>query len=219
MHRRFSVPKAPSTTTAAGSSDIPSHLFGYDVVSRIGRGAASTMYCVSNSSGQLFALKHVLRHSEKDDRFIQQLQTELEMTQKFRHPALRKAIEFKTPRKFFSNKINEAALILEWVDGEPLDEHAPSDLPTLLGLFAHCAGALASMHHLRLVHCDFKPNNVLICDGDTVKVIDFGQTCKDGTAKQRVQGTPDYIAPSRSSVRRWMPGRTFTVLALRSIGR
>jgi serine/threonine-protein kinase len=30
-----------------------------------------------------------------------------------------------------------------------------------------------------------------------VKVIDFGQSCKIGTVKERIQGTPDYIAPEQ----------------------
>ncbi|HZK81249.1 MAG TPA: protein kinase, partial [Humisphaera sp.] len=50
---------------------------------------------------------------------------------------------------------------------------------------------------LKLVHCDFKPHNVLRCKGDKVKVIDFGQTCKVGFGKNRVQGTPDFIAPEQ----------------------
>jgi serine/threonine-protein kinase len=30
-----------------------------------------------------------------------------------------------------------------------------------------------------------------------VKIIDFGQACRTGTVKQRVQGTPDFIAPEQ----------------------
>jgi eukaryotic-like serine/threonine-protein kinase len=30
-----------------------------------------------------------------------------------------------------------------------------------------------------------------------VKVIDFGQSCRIGTVKERIQGTPDYIAPEQ----------------------
>jgi len=31
----------------------------------------------------------------------------------------------------------------------------------------------------------------------TIKIIDLGQSCKIGTTKQRIQGTPDYIAPEQ----------------------
>ena len=30
-----------------------------------------------------------------------------------------------------------------------------------------------------------------------MKVIDFGQACKVGTVKERIQGTPDYISPEQ----------------------
>jgi serine/threonine-protein kinase len=46
-------------------------------------------------------------------------------------------------------------------------------------------------------HCDIKPNNILRNDKGEVKVIDFGQGCKIGTVKERIQGTPDYIAPEQ----------------------
>jgi len=47
------------------------------------------------------------------------------------------------------------------------------------------------------VHCDLKPNNILRSDAGVVKVIDFGQSCKIGTVKERIQGTPDFIAPEQ----------------------
>jgi serine/threonine protein kinase len=33
--------------------------------------------------------------------------------------------------------------------------------------------------------------------GTGAKLIDFGQTCKVGTVKERIQGTPDYISPEQ----------------------
>jgi serine/threonine-protein kinase len=167
------------------------------VVSRIGEGAGSTLYAVTDPAGQLFALKHVSKKAEGDDRFIQQLINEYDMSRLFRHQCLRKTIELKMPRKFFSNKVNEAGLVMEWVDGYGLDEHVPEDVPTVLSIFSHCAAALTSMHKLKLVHCDFKPANVMIGQGGAVKLIDFGQTCKMGTSKNRLQGTPDFIAPEQ----------------------
>ena len=46
-----------------------------------------------------------------------------------------------------------------------------------------------------------KPHNVIVgvgLDGEhTAKLIDLGQSCKTGTIKKRIQGTPDYIAPEQ----------------------
>jgi serine/threonine protein kinase len=50
------------------------------------------------------------------------------------------------------------------------------------------------------VHCDLKPNNILINPQGKVKVIDLGQACAIGTKKTRIQGTPDYIAPEQEKL-------------------
>ena len=42
-----------------------------------------------------------------------------------------------------------------------------------------------------------KPNNIVVDEELHVKVIDLGQACSSGTIKERIQGTPDYIAPEQ----------------------
>jgi len=176
---------------------MPKSLFGYDVVSRLGEGAGSTLYVVCDpQSGQLYALKHVIRKTDKDIRFIEQLQTEFEMSRSFRHPVLRKSIDLKINKKLLGG-ITDAGLVLELVDGTPLDQQPLLAIPKLVDVFTQVASGLASLHHLRLVHCDLKPSNILTCPDGQVKLIDFGQTCKNGTVKERVQGTPDFIAPEQ----------------------
>jgi serine/threonine protein kinase len=181
-----------------GGAELPKELFGYEVVDRIGEGAASTIYAVTDpKTHQLYALKHVVRKTEKDIRYIDQVENEYNVSKLFRHPGLRKSYDLKINRKVLFGPVTEAALVMEFVHGLPINEQRPTGVPAMVDTFTQTARALESMHHLRLVHCDLKPNNIIRDADGTVKVIDFGQACPFGTEKPRVQGTPDYIAPEQ----------------------
>src|SRR5688500_12115222 len=80
-------------------SKFPKSLFGYDVLSLVGEGAGSLIYCVSDKkTNQIYALKHVVRTTDKDVRFIEQLEAEHEVGQKVRHPGLRRTFDLKINR-------------------------------------------------------------------------------------------------------------------------
>jgi serine/threonine-protein kinase len=182
----------------AGGAKLPKELFGYEVVDRIGEGAASTIYAVTEpKTHQLYALKHVVRKTEKDIRYVDQVENEFNVSKLFRHPGLRRSFEMKVSRKVVFGAITEAALVMEFVHGLPLHEQQPKGVAAAIDCFTQTARALEALHHLRLVHCDLKPNNIIRDNDGRVKVIDFGQTCPFGTEKPRVQGTPDYIAPEQ----------------------
>ena len=51
------------------------------------------------------------------------------------------------------------------------------------------------MHKQGVFHADLKPNNLIHDRGTQVKVIDYGLAWIKGEAKDRVQGTPEYMAP------------------------
>lgn len=179
------------------SRPTPKSLFGYDVIDFIGQGAGSLIYAVSDArTHQLYALKHCIRRTEKDARFIDQLQAEFEVSRHFSHPALRKSFEMKETKTWLG-KVTEAALVMELFDGVPMDVQPPVGLLDQLDVFIQTAQGLEALHASGHVHCDLKPNNILIGPDKRVKVIDFGQTCRAGTAKERIQGTPDYIAPEQ----------------------
>jgi serine/threonine-protein kinase len=67
----------------------------------------------------------------------------------------------------------------------------------VLHIFSQVAEGVAHMNRAGWVHADLKPNNILVDEDRTVKLIDLGQSCPVGTTKQRIQGTPDYIAPEQ----------------------
>jgi serine/threonine-protein kinase len=172
-------------------------LLQYEVLERLGEGARSVIYAVSDpQTRQVYALKHVVRVDKKDDRFIEQMETEYEVSRHFTHPNLRRSYELKIIRNILM-QAREAFLVMELVDGRPLDVRPPRDMVEIVDTFIHAAQGLKAMHSLGYAHCDIKPNNILRAEQGMVKVIDFGQACKIGTVKERIQGTPDYIAPEQ----------------------
>jgi len=176
---------------------LPKRLFGYDVIDYLGQGAGSSIYVVSDpATHQLYALKHVVRKTEKDARFIDQLEAEYEVSKQFAHPALRKSVEMKETKTWLG-KVTEAALVMELFDGLPMDVAPPANVDGAVETFIQAAQGLEALHAAGFVHCDLKPNNILTGPDGGVKVIDFGQACRVGTVKERIQGTPDYIAPEQ----------------------
>src|SRR5688572_29273477 len=179
------------------SEPRPRSVMGFDVIDFIGEGAGSLLYAVSHpKSAQLYALKHVKPKTDKDQRFVEQLETEYAVGQLVRHAGLRRAVEMKVSRTLF-RKVTEAALVLELFDGTPLDRMLSLRTSEVVDVFIQVAEALDALHGIGYVHCDLKPNNILVGPEGDVKVIDLGQACLKGTAKSRIQGTPDYIAPEQ----------------------
>jgi eukaryotic-like serine/threonine-protein kinase len=195
-----------STAQQVENSFMAQKLLHYDVLERLGEGARSTIYAVSDpSTKQVYALKHVVRDEQKDIRFIEQMETEFEISRQFSHPNLRRSLELKINKSLLL-KVTEAFLLMELVDGKPLDvrpppNHSPEGLLAICDTFIQAAQGLKAMHQMGYAHCDIKPNNILRNEKGQVKIIDFGQSCKIGTIKERIQGTPDFIAPEQVSRR------------------
>lgn len=172
-------------------------LFGYKVLARLGQGAASTIYAVQDPrSKQVYALKHVIKRTEKDDRFLEQVELEASIGAKLSHPNLRRIERIVRGRKLF--RVNEVGLVMELVDAATLDRRLPESAGEAVRIFAQVARGLAHMHSKGYVHADMKPINVMVTEDRTVKVIDLGQACEIGCIKKRIQGTPGYMAPEQA---------------------
>jgi serine/threonine-protein kinase len=172
-------------------------LLHYEVLERIGEGARSTIYAVRDpGTGRNYALKYVVRNDAKDIRFVEQMETEFSISKQFNHENLRKVYDLKINKSMLM-KVTEAYLLMELVEGRTLDVARSNDLVRMVDVFIQVAHGLKHMHQLGFVHCDLKPINILLTPTSQVKIIDFGQSCKIGTVKDRIQGTPDYIAPEQ----------------------
>lgn len=172
-------------------------LLHYELQQQIGVGARSTIWrAIDTRTGRTVAIKHVLRKEDKDIRFIEQMEAEYELCRNFTHPNLRRALDLKIMRTIL-RRVTEAVMVMEYVDAIPLDVQQPPDTASTLDTFVQAAEGLKAMHTLGYVHCDIKPNNILRSTTGQVKVIDYGQSCPVDTVKERIQGTPDYIAPEQ----------------------
>jgi eukaryotic-like serine/threonine-protein kinase len=173
---------------------------GMRVLSEIGRGAASVIYLVQDpKSKQIWALKHVQKRSPKEQRFMDQAEIEHKIACAISHESIRKIPRIIKKGSLLNTR--ELFLVMEFVDGVSLHEEKPDRIDHLVDIFRQTAHGLAQMHDAGYVHADMKPHNVIVghdFDGNpTAKVIDLGQSCKAGTVKERIQGTPDYIAPEQ----------------------
>lgn len=170
---------------------------GYRIIREMGEGAASIIYVVQDpKTHQVWALKHVEKHDQKDTRFLDQAVLEHEVARKFDHPGMRRSEKVIKRHKML--RLTDVFVVMEFADGISMEKDPPRyNIELAVDLFHQVALALAHMHEKGYVHADMKPNNIIVCDTRIAKVIDLGQSCPIGTVKPRIQGTPDYIAPEQ----------------------
>jgi serine/threonine-protein kinase len=169
---------------------------GFSIIKRIGTGARSTIYQATDQQDKIdVALKRVIFEKPEDSRIFEQVETEYKVARRIDHPYIRKCYKLKKIRSMFV--VKELLLSMELFDGKNLEDSPSLSLLDVLLVFRMVASGLQAMHQRGFVHCDIKPNNILISEAGSIKIIDLGQSCKTGTVKPRIQGTPDYIAPEQ----------------------
>jgi serine/threonine-protein kinase len=177
---------------------------GFTIIKRIGTGARSTIYLATDEQNGLnVALKRVIFEKPEDARVFEQVQTEYKVARRIDHPYVRKCHKLRKIRNII--KVKELLLAMEYFDGQSLEDGPTLSLIDVLLVFRMVADGLGAMHQHGFVHCDVKPNNILLSKAGSIRIIDLGQSCRIGTTKQRIQGTPDYIAPEQVQRKPLMP--------------
>jgi len=94
-------------------------------------------------------------------------------------------------------------VVQEWVPGMTLDALiAPGcglPLPTLMQIIKPLCDALDYMHAHHVVHCDVKPDNIMLRQDQVVKLIDFGIALdvRVDAPSSVVAGTPSFMPPEQ----------------------
>ncbi len=134
-----------------------------------------------------------------DRRALDRFQFEMEITTRFDHPGLVKALPNAAAARRY--------LVMEWLDGQSLRrilETCGTLAPerAVRVTLALC-DALDYIHSRGIVHCDLKPENVIVDSADNAKLIDFGIAVDRRASwwrqrpRGRVSGSPDYMSPER----------------------
>lgn len=96
--------------------------------------------------------------------------------------------------------------VVEYVQGQSLQQWMlDNPKPTLVqirGTIDQIARGLRAMHRMEMIHQDLKPDNILLDESNTLKIIDFGSTKIAGLAEiksvleyNQIMGTANYSAP------------------------
>lgn len=173
----------------------------YRVVNVLGNGAGSTILQISDKTagGKRYALKVVKRQDADDDVYIAQAKVEFDVSRRLNHESIVKIYDMRLKRSWF--RVSGVELLMEYIDGKTLDEIEAPALGQLVLIFNRVASALAHMHRRGVYHGDLKPSNIMLSKTGTVKLIDLGTAWIKGEEKDRVQGTPQYMAPEQASER------------------
>uniref|UniRef100_A0AAQ6IGR6 Serine/threonine-protein kinase n=1 Tax=Anabas testudineus TaxID=64144 RepID=A0AAQ6IGR6_ANATE len=153
--------------------------------------------CKHRKSGRDVAIKIIdkLRFPTKQE---SQLRNEVAILQSLHHPGIVNLdCMFETPDRVF--------VVMEKLHGDMLEMILSSEkgrLPERITKFlvTQILVALRHLHFKNIVHCDLKPENVLLASADSfpqVKLCDFGfaRIIGEKSFRRSVVGTPAYLAP------------------------
>lgn len=178
---------------------------GFEIIATLPRGGMSTVYKARQISlDRIVALKTLPPALDSESTDINQFLSEARITANLKHPNIIQVYDFgKTVEGVYY-------FVMEFVSGYSLGQwirrkNHLSEENALLAAQSVAEALNYAWQTAQVVHCDIKPDNVMI-DGDgTVKVADLGLARSIRSALDEskaiagmVVGTPNYISPEQS---------------------
>lgn len=165
----------------------------YRIERRLGTGAFATVYqAMDQIEGIRVALK-IPHETILDDQVLKDFRQEVRLTAKLEHPHI-------LPLKNASFIDGQFVIVL------PLGEKTLADrltkrmsLKRALDFGEQLLDAVAYAHRERIVHCDIKPENVILFPGNQLRLSDFGiAKVAQKTLRGSGTGTVGYMAPEQA---------------------
>lgn len=126
----------------------------------------------ANYNGRKVIIKTLKAEHANDPKCRQNLKKEYELTSELDYKFIRKALGFETIQGLGD------CIILEYVEGKSLAEHVrvgTLNEKQIKNVLIDICDALNYMHQRMIIHCDLKPENVIVTANDfRAKVIDIG---------------------------------------------
>lgn len=174
-------------------------LDGYFIEAEVHASPRSHLYRVRDSkTGQLFALKAPSEQFEDDEDYRSHFAIEGWIGQRITHKNL---IRIHPPTRAPQCLYH----IMDWLEGESLagwhDRQARVDIAVVVGFARQIVAGLRALHRRDTLHQDLKPDNILLCNDGTLKLIDLGSarvaSLQESSPRDVLDrpGAADYAAP------------------------
>ncbi|MCA9944787.1 MAG: serine/threonine protein kinase [Anaerolineales bacterium] len=176
----------------------------YELIERIGSGGMSVVYKARDRAlGRIVAVKMMHESFTNDKGFLKRFQQEAHSAANLAHPNI------VTVHDIGQDEYKHY-IVMEFVEGQTLKQiirsynDEPMPISRALDLIIQVCNGIGYAHRANLVHCDVKPQNVIVTVDERVKVADFGIARAISTATQvqqvsQVWGTPQYFSPEQAA--------------------
>jgi eukaryotic-like serine/threonine-protein kinase len=180
----------------------------YQMQSRIGQGAMANVYRAHDPDIQRdLAIKVLNQQFRRDPECVARFLREARAAGSLSHPNIVTVYDVGEAQGY-------PYIAMELLSGETLDQRIAArgafSIAETLDIGVQLADALRYAHDLGVVHRDIKPSNIVLTDGGTIKLLDFGiarvtessaAEAADETLKTQVGqvlGTPRYMSPEQA---------------------